>query len=120
MSVGKHPHGRPNRMSNQKFLDKPSQRTPEKAGKQVHMSKKDTYKYELHDGHRTVYVGTTNDPERREAEHRADGKEFTKMTIIGGPSTSEGAGKWEEERIDTYKRNLGGDRPKYNQNDSGK
>ena len=34
--------------------------------------------------------------------------------------TAEGAGKWEEERIDTYKRNHGGDRPKYNQNDSGK
>ena len=48
------------------------------------MAKRDTYKYELHDGHRTVYVGTTNDPERREA-------------------TSEGASKWEEERIDTYK-----------------
>ena len=118
--VGENPYGCPNRMSNRKALDKPPQGTPEKAGQQVLMAKKDTYKYELHDGHRTVYVGTTNDPERREAEHRADGKEFTKMTIIGGPSTSEGAGKWEEERIDTYKRNHGGDRPKYNQNDSGK
>ena len=84
------------------------------------MAKKDTYKYELHNGHETVYVGTTKNPERREQEHRADGKQFTKMTIIGRPSTSEGAGKWEEDRIDTYKRNHGGDRPKYNQNDSGK
>ena len=49
------------------------------------MAKKDTYKYELHDGHKTVYVGTTKDPERREAEHRADGKDFTNMTIIGRP-----------------------------------
>ena len=32
------------------------------------MAKKDTYKYELHNGHKTVYVGTTKDPERREAE----------------------------------------------------
>ena len=53
-------------------------------------------------------------------EHRADGKDFTNMTIIGRPSTAEGAGKWEEVRINTYKRNHGGDRPKYNQNDSGK
>ena len=67
------------------------------------MAKKDTYKYELHDGHKTVYVGTTKNPERREAEHRADGKDFTNMTIIGRPSTAEGAGKWEEDRIDTYK-----------------
>ena len=57
------------------------------------MAKKDTYKYELHDGHKTVYVGTTKDPERREAEHRADGKDFTNMTIIGRPST------WEAPRI---------------------
>jgi len=48
------------------------------------------------------------------------GKDFTNMTIIGRPSTAEGAGKWEEDRIDTYKRNHGDDRPKYNQNDSGK
>lgn len=95
-------------------------RPPDKAGQSVCMAKKDTFKYELHDGHKTVYVGTTKDPSRREAEHRADGKDFTKMTIIGGPSTSEGAGKWEEKRIDTYKRNHSGDRPKYNQNDSGK
>lgn len=84
------------------------------------MAKKDTYKYELHNGHKTVYVGTTKDPERREEEHRADGKDFTNMTIIGRLSTPEGAGRWEEERIDTYKRNHGGDRPKYNRNDSGK
>ena len=51
------------------------------------MAKKDTYKYELHDGHKTVYVGTTKNPERREAEHRADGKDFTNMTIIGRPSS---------------------------------
>lgn len=59
------------------------------------MKKKDTYKYELHDGHKTVYVGITKDPKRREAEHRADGKEFTNMTIIGRSSTAEGAGMWE-------------------------
>jgi len=84
------------------------------------MVKQNTHKYELHDGHKIVYVGTTNDPGRREAEHRSDGMKFTKMMIIGRPSTQEGAGKWEEDRIDTYKRNHGGNRPKYNQNDSGK
>ncbi len=108
-------------MSNLKVLDKPSQCLQKDRRKaRMPMAKKDTYKYELHDGHKTVYVGTTINPERREAEHRASGKDFTRMTIIGRPSTSEGAGKWEEERIDTYKRNHGGERPKYNQNDSGK
>ena len=106
-------------MFNPKALDKSSQAPLKRQGKDV-MARKDPYKYELHDGHKTVYVGTTINPERREEEHRASGKEFTKMTIIGRPSTAEGAGKWEEERIDTYKRNHGGERPKYNQNDSGK
>lgn len=106
-------------MFNPKVVDEPSQDPLKRQGNDV-MAKKDTYKYELRDGHKTVYVGTTVDPGRREAEHRASGKDFTKITIIGRPSTPEGAGKWEKERIDTYKRNHGGDRPKYNQNDSGK
>jgi hypothetical protein len=108
-------------MSNPKALDKSSQCLQKDRRKaRMPMAKKDTYKYELHDGHKTVYVGTTIDPERRETEHRASGKDFTRMTIIGRPSTNKGAGKWEEERIDTYKRNHGGERPKYNHNDSGK
>ncbi len=40
---------------------------------------RDTYKYELRDGNRVVYVGITNDLERREAEHRAEGMDFTKI-----------------------------------------
>ncbi len=67
-----------------------------------------------------MYVGITTNPERRVKEHQADGKKFTKLAIIGGISTRKGAGKWEEERIETYKRNHHGKRPKYNQNDSGK
>ena len=100
-------------------MDKPSQ-DPLKRQGIIIMAKKNTFKYELHDGHKMVYTGTTTDPKRREAEHRASGKDFTKMTIIGRPSTKEGASKWEEERIATYKRNHSGERPKYNQNDSGK
>lgn len=106
-------------MFNPKALDKPSQR-PEKDRHSLSSMARDTYKYELHDGHKTVYVGITNNPSRREAEHRADGKDFTRMNIIGRPSTIEGASKWEEERINTYKRHHGGERPKYNENDSGK
>ena len=87
-------------MFNLKALDEPSQAPLTRQGKDA-MAKKNTYKYELHDGHKTVYIGTTIDPDRREEEHRASGKEFTKMTFWGRPSTAEGAGKWEEERIDT-------------------
>ncbi len=81
---------------------------------------RDTYKYELRDGNRVVYVGITKNPNQREAQHRADGKDFTKMQIIGRATTDERAGEWEEQRIATYKENHHGERPKYNQNDSGK
>jgi predicted GIY-YIG superfamily endonuclease len=39
---------------------------------------RDTYKYELKDGKKVVYVGITNDPERREAQHRQE-KNFGTM-----------------------------------------
>lgn len=80
---------------------------------------RDTYKYELRDGNRLVYVGISKNPEQREQQHRAD-KDFTRMKIIGRATTEKRAGEWEEQRIATYKANHHGDRPKYNQNDSGK
>ena len=83
------------------------------------MAKRDTYKYELTKGNKVVYVGITNNPERREAEHRKD-KDFTNMRIVGGPSTFSGACQWEADRIKTYMQNHGGDTPLYNQNEHGK
>lgn len=57
------------------------------------MAKRDTYKYELTKGNRVVYVGITNDPHRREAEHRQD-KDIDKMRIVGNASTLDGASQW--------------------------
>lgn len=81
--------------------------------------KRDTYKYELTQGNKVVYVGITNDPARREMEHRQD-KDFDRMRIIGRPSTLDGASQWETDRIQTYMRNHGGETPLYNQNEHGK
>ena len=83
------------------------------------MAERDTTRYELRNGNKVVYVGITNDPIRREQEHAAD-KNFTKMVTIGPRVTRATAEKWEEERISTYKQNHQGERPKYNQNDTGK
>lgn len=83
------------------------------------MADRDTTRYELRDGNRVVYVGITNDPERRAQEHAAD-KDFTRMVTVGPKVTRTTAERWEEERIDTYKQNHKGERPKYNQNDTGK
>lgn len=84
------------------------------------MADRDTYKYELRDGNRVVYVGITNDLDRREAEHQAEGMDFTSIRKVGNITTRGAAEDWESKRIDTYKENHHGDRPKYNQNDSGK
>ena len=41
------------------------------------MEKRDTYKYILKDGNKVMYVGITDDPQRRESEHKRD-KDFQK------------------------------------------
>ena len=88
---------------------------------QVLMSKKrDTNKYECYQGSKLVYVGITNDMERREAEHRADGMEFTSMRKVGNITTQQAASDWETERIHTYQQHHGGSTPPYNKNTSGK
>lgn len=78
------------------------------------MAVKDTYKYELLQGNKVVYVGITTDPTRREAEHRREKKTFDKMKVVGGVCTADGAQQWKLERIQTYKDNHAGDMPMYN------
>ena len=65
---------------------------------------RDTYKYELRDRNRVVYIGITNDPERREDEYRAEGKRFSRMWLIGNRTTQAAAERWEEERLASYRR----------------
>ena len=57
-----------------------------------------------------MYVGITNNPERREAEHRQN-KNFDKMKIVGNVSTLDGASQWETNRIQTYMNNHKGQTP---------
>ena len=61
-----------------------------------------------------VYIGITNDPERREAEHRAEGKVFRTFHVVPPRVTKAGAEMWEEERLASYRRNHKGKNPKYN------
>lgn len=75
--------------------------------------KRTTHVYELKDGKKKVYVGTSNDPERRAKEHERSGKNFTHMNILSGKKTPENAKKMEKELIGKY----GGSKsktPKYN------
>ena len=75
--------------------------------------KQDTVTYELKDGNKVVYVGTTNDPERREQEHKDEGKRFGHMNVTSRRMTEDGATKKEADRLATYRKNQGKN-PKYN------
>ena len=81
--------------------------------------KQDTFTYELKKGRDVVYRGTTNDFERREAEHRADGKDFDKMIKTSRKMSEESAKKNEAESLATYRKNHGGKNPKYNKDPDG-
>lgn len=78
----------------------------------------DTYVYKLVRNGQTVYIGITNDLERREEEHRKD-KVFDKMLVIKGPCTREDAEKMEsvQLRLFSFSHNH---LPEYNQTCNGK
>jgi predicted GIY-YIG superfamily endonuclease len=80
--------------------------------------KRETVTYELKNGNEVVYVGTTNDPERREQEHRDAGKKFGGMNVTSKKMTDDGAKKKEAERLATYRKNQGKN-PKYNKDSDG-
>lgn len=84
------------------------------------MSNRNTRKYVLRDSSgKDLYYGITKDLERREAEHREDGKKFAEMVQIGRATTREAASAWEKEAIQDYKDSHRGRRPRYNQTDCG-
>jgi predicted GIY-YIG superfamily endonuclease len=81
--------------------------------------KRDTYNYELKDGRKVVYRGTTNDPERRVREHASAGKDFTHMRIVGRAKSEAGARKAERDALARYRRNHRGENPRHNERDDG-
>ena len=83
------------------------------------MSNRDTVTYELKQGNTVVYVGTTNNPERRQQEHEKLGKNFSSINITSRKMTEEGAMKKEADRLDTYRKNHKGSNPKYNETTNG-
>ena len=52
------------------------------------MKPRDNYRYELVDGRQIVYVSRSNEPRDRLEQHARDGKEFTRMNVVG-PAVSE-------------------------------
>jgi predicted GIY-YIG superfamily endonuclease len=83
------------------------------------MGNRKTSKYILKDGNKILYVGITNDFDRRFEEH-AKTKELGVMEKVGNNTTREAAEKWESERLSAYQKNHGGALPPLNKTKNGK
>ena len=85
------------------------------------MAKKprDRVTYHLKRGNEVVYIGSTKDPARREAEHRNEGKDFDELVPTSPRMTRDGAKRKEAEDLETYRRGHRGQNPLYNADDDG-
>lgn len=77
---------------------------------------RDTYLYELRDGHEIVYYGITKNPEARVQSHRSSGWRFTHMNVIRGPLFRENAEELEWDYIHKYQLQHCGKPPRKNTN----
>ena len=80
------------------------------------MKKRDTYIYQLKDGKRIVYIGITDNPDRRALEHKHSRKKFTHVRVKQFPMSRKKAEELEKEFIQRYQRQHRGKSPKYNEN----
>jgi len=83
------------------------------------LAKRDTYVYRLKKKKQTVYIGTTNNPNAREKQHRDSGKKFTHMQIERYPTSKNTAKTREAQKLKNYRSNNKGKNPKYNKSKSG-
>lgn len=61
-----------------------------------------------------VYYGTTSEPKPAESGHRAEGKDFDKMTLLEKLRTAGEAQYWMRVYLSSYRRTNDGRSPKYN------
>lgn len=80
--------------------------------------KRDTVVYQLKQGGKIVYIGITNDPKRREREHRNKGKRFSHMHVVSKRMSKDEARRDEVNRLADYRRRKGKN-PKYNKGTNG-
>ncbi|MDD4000555.1 MAG: GIY-YIG nuclease family protein, partial [Bacilli bacterium] len=83
------------------------------------MKTRNTNNYKLKDRNKVVYIGTTTNLEKRAAEHKAAGKNFTCIEKVGRVKTEQSAKKQEAKQLETYRKNHRGNNPKYNKTKNG-
>ena len=81
--------------------------------------KRDTVTYALYEGNKKVYIGTTNDPDRRAEQHRQQHKRFTRMDITSRRMTEESAKQREAEQLEAFRRGHKRHNPRYNKDLTG-
>ena len=79
--------------------------------------KKVTYK--LVKNGKAKYIGTTNNPARRNVEHSASGKKFDYLQVTSPRVSKSEADRRETRNLRSYKKATG-KRPKYNKTSNGK
>lgn len=62
------------------------------------MTDRDTYKYRLKQGKKTLQSGITNNLERREKEHQRDHGKDVHLQKVGRRTTREAAREWEKQQ----------------------
>lgn len=82
-------------------------------------NRRNTQTYALYQGNRKVYIGTSDDLERRERQHRSEGKKFTRIKPTSRRMTPGSAKKREAEQLATYRRWHLGKNPRYNKTSDG-
>ncbi|MBN2747337.1 MAG: GIY-YIG nuclease family protein [Bacteroidales bacterium] len=83
------------------------------------MSKRNTFNYNLKKRNKVVYIGITNNLDKRAGEHKLDGKDFDIIEKIGRAKTFNGASKSESKQLAIYRENHKGNNPKYNKTKNG-
>lgn len=75
---------------------------------------KRTKLYALKLGRKTKYIGITNNPSRRNNEHKRTGKRFSSMKILSSHNKQSIARSKERSLIQRHQRHHGGRPPTYN------
>ena len=81
------------------------------------MANRNTHRYTLRKAGKIQYYGITNNLDRREAEHRDEGKRFDAIKREGPRVSRDTAEKWEEQRLAAYRERHRGRNPRYNDTD---
>lgn len=77
-----------------------------------------TKTYALYDGRKKVYIGESNNLDRRAKEHETDGLKFSRIETTSRAMTKDGAMSKEAEQLKSYQRGHGR-LPRYNDDPSG-